>query len=151
MQTALTDEVQTEIADAAASSGCELLHAQLAGSQLRVILDREGGVTITDCEQVAKKLSAVLDMLDFGDSRYLLEVSSPGLDRQLYGPRDYGRFGGHLTRVTWSDAERGKRTDVGRLAPFAEGEDRIVLATEQGDEIEVPLTSIQEARLEVEL
>lgn len=150
MQTPLTDEVHAEIADAAASSGCELLHAELTGTQLRVILDRPEGVTIADCEQVSKKLSALLDVLDFGDSRYVLEVSSPGLDRRLYGPRDYERFSGQLARVTWSDTERGKRTDVGRLAPFSEGEEQVVLSTERG-ELQVPLSSIQEARLEVEI
>ena len=55
-------------------------------------------------------------MLDFGTGRYVLEVSSPGLDRQLYKPRDYERFAGRLARVTYEDPETGKkRTDVARL------------------------------------
>ena len=111
MQDRLSSEVREEIQAAAASSGCELVHVELRGGQLQVILDRPEGVTISDCEQVAKKLSAVLDVLDFGSSAYTLEVSSPGLDRKLYGPRDYKRFSGHLARFTWSDPERGKRTD----------------------------------------
>jgi ribosome maturation factor RimP len=151
MQELLNDEVREEISAAAASSGCELVHAELTGNQLRVVLDRTEGVTIADCEQVSRQLSAVLDMLDFGDSKYVLEVGSPGLDRKLYGPGDYHRFSGRLARVTWSDAERGKRTDIGRLAPFEEGQLEIVLSTDSGDELEVPLASIQEARLEIEI
>ena len=93
---------------------------------------------------------AILDVLDFGDSRYLLEVSSPGLDRKLYGPRDYLRFAGQLARVTWNDPDRGKRTDVGRLQPFEEGETTIRLVTSGEDRLEVPLDSVLEARLEIE-
>lgn len=59
------------------------------------------GVSLADCELVAKQASALLDVLDFGNGHYLLEVSSPGLDRQLYGPADYRRFLGRLARITY--------------------------------------------------
>jgi ribosome maturation factor RimP len=150
-QTGLSQEVYEEIEAAAASSGCELLEAALHGTQLQLILDQEGGVTLTACEQVSRKVSAVLDSLDFGSQRYVLEVGSPGLDRKLYGPDDYQRFSGRMARVTWSDNEHGKRTDIGRLEAFEADQQELVLAAEQGEPLHIPLGAVQEARLEIEL
>ena len=84
------------------------------------------GVSLGDCEHVAKQASALLDVLDFGNGRYLLEVSSPGLDRQLYRPGDYRRFLGRLARVTYElpappapGGEGGPGAASGAAAPFA--------------------------------
>jgi len=87
-------ELVAEIESIARASDCELVQAELKGNVLRVILDKEEGISLGDCEQISKHVSAYLDVVDFGRSRYVLEVSSPGLDRQLYGPRDYARFVG---------------------------------------------------------
>jgi ribosome maturation factor RimP len=134
---------------------------------LRIFVDRpEGGVTIADCELVSRQVSALLDVLDFGQSRYVLEVSSPGLDRQLYKPRDYDRFAGSLVRVTFQDPETGKKkTVVARLqglrrAEGAPDEDAQVLLAEEappkakdkaGETLAVPLKNVTLARLEIEL
>ena len=76
----LLDEMQ----GIASSASCELLHAELKGGALRLVLDRaEGGVTIDDCSNVSREVSALLDAWEFGRARYTLEVSSPGLDRRL--------------------------------------------------------------------
>src|SRR5437764_15262563 len=109
-------EIIPELEAVAAASGCELLAAELKGGVMRLILDRpEGGVTLADCEHVSRQASALLDVLDFGAGRYVLEVSSPGLDRQLYRPQDYDRFAGRLARVTYTDPETGKKkTEVAR-------------------------------------
>jgi ribosome maturation factor RimP len=108
--TALAPEIEAELAESAAAAGCELIHAEWKGGLLRLVLDRpdaadspDTGVSLADCERVAKQASALLDVLDFGQGRYLLEVSSPGLDRQLYRPSDYRRFLGRLVRVTWEE------------------------------------------------
>jgi ribosome maturation factor RimP len=134
----LSAEIEAELAEIAAAAGCELLHGEWKGGVLRLILDRPapaaetaaatgdathaGGVSLGDCELVAKQASALLDVLDFGSGRYLLEVSSPGLDRQLYRPSDYRRFLGRLVRVTHETAappgpagRPARRTLVARL------------------------------------
>jgi ribosome maturation factor RimP len=81
-----------------------------------LFVDKPEGVTLADCQLVSKQVSALLDVLDFGNSRYVLEVSSPGLDRQLYRLQDYERFAGRLARVTYEDPETGKKkTEVARL------------------------------------
>lgn len=147
----LTHDLRMELVAAAASSGCELLQAELRGTHLQVILDREGGVTLADCEQVSRKMSAVLDTMDFGTQGYVLEVSSPGLDRRLYGPTDFRRFTGQLARVTWSDSQGAQRTDVGRLETFEEEHEELVLRAEKGASLRIPLDAIREARLEIEI
>jgi ribosome maturation factor RimP len=134
------------------------------------------GVSLANCEQVAKQSSALLDVLDFGRGRYLLEVSSPGLDRQLYRLSDYERFLGRLARVTYETTGPGggpaRRTVVARLAELrrpaigtetppavsAAGPRALTAAGEvtliddkTGQRLTLKLESIRLARLEVEL
>jgi len=154
-------ELTPEIEQVAQAAGCELVHAELKGGVLRLFIDKPEGVTLGDCEHVSKQVSALLDVLDFGSGRYVLEVSSPGLDRQLYKPADYDRFAGRLARVTFDDPETGrKKTVVARLlglrrsAPGApaEGDAEVQLADERtGEPWELPLKNVKLARLEVEL
>ncbi len=104
----------------AASSGLELVEIEFLGSgkarMLRIFIDKTGGVTHQDCENVSKEVSTILDMEDVvpGDS-YLLEVSSPGLDRKLTKPADYERFKGSLIKVTTYEPVEGNRNFRGRL------------------------------------
>jgi ribosome maturation factor RimP len=155
-------ELTPELEQIAAASGCELAHAELKGGVLRVFLDKpegQGGVTLEDCSHVSRQVSALLDVLDFGTGRYVLEVSSPGLDRQLYKPRDYERFAGRLARVTMDDPETGKKKTVTarlqglRDAEGASGENAAVVLSDDrtGERWEVPLKNVKTARLEIEL
>jgi len=159
-------ELQPEIERIAEASGCELWHAEVKGGVLRLVLDKPEGVTLSDCEYVSKLVSAYLDVVDFGKSRYVLEVSSPGLDRQLHRLRDYERFLGSKARVTLEDPGTGaRRTVTGRLAAVerppgeaGEGEAvpdaaaRVVVVEEpKGERLEVAFRDIKQARLEIEL
>lgn len=157
---AITPELEHELQAIAEASGCELVHAQFQGSLLRLFIDRPdspGGVDLADCETVSRQVSALLDVVDFGPARYTLEVSSPGLDRRLYRPRDYQRFLGSLARVTHRDPATGKkRTDVGRLGAYrdrgAAGGPEITLELAGRDEtLVLPLGAVETARLEIEL
>jgi ribosome maturation factor RimP len=165
-QTAIDAELEAELAAVAASSGCELAHVEFRGGTLRVFLDRpDGGVTLDDCSRVAREVSALLDVHDFGKRRYLLEVSSQGLDRELYGPRDYQRFRGRLIRASF-EREGHKQTVVGRLEEFrrldesasgkptngnADAGEISLISRDTGERFEIPLRDIRVARLEVEL
>lgn len=151
-------EITPELEAVAQGAGCELVHAELKGGVLRLFVDKPEGVTLADCQLVSKQVSALLDVLDFGTGRYVLEVSSPGLDRQLYRPQDYERFAGRLARVTYEDPETGKkRTDVARLKGLrrteAAGENALVLLEDgrTGEVRELPLNNVKLARLEIEL
>jgi ribosome maturation factor RimP len=158
-------EIIPELESVAAASGCELLAAELKGGIMRLILDKPEGVTLADCQYVSKQASALLDVLDFGTSRYVLEVSSPGLDRQLYRPQDYDRFAGRLARVTMEDPETGKKkTVVARLeglrrpegtpegtAEEATGAEVVLVDDKSGERQAIPLKNVKLAKLEIEL
>lgn len=155
-------EIIPELESVAAASGCELLAAELKGGIMRLILDKPEGVTLADCQYVSKQASALLDVLDFGTSRYVLEVSSPGLDRQLYRPQDYDRFAGRLARVTMEDPDTGKKkTVVARLeglrrpdgagAEVAADAEVVLLDDKSGERQAIPLKNVKLARLEIEL
>ncbi len=146
--------MEEEITAIAESIGCELVHAEFVSNKLRVFIERpEGGVTLDDCQSVSREISAFLDVEDYGNGRYLLEVSSPGLDRKLYRPRDYERFCGNLVRVTYIGEPEGKQTIIGRLTGFEpEGGGQIRVAVEDtGEELQISLPDVQVARLEIEL
>jgi len=150
----LSETIEGELRRAAAGEGCELLEIEFHGGLLRFIIDHPDGVTLEHCERLSKQASAILDLEDFGPGSYVLEVSSPGLDRKLYGPRDFNRFTGRLVRVTFRAPETGrKRTVVGTLDAFSEaGGGRLtVSARENGETLELPLASVVLARLEVDL
>ncbi len=155
-QTAIDAKLEAEFAAVAASSGCELVHVDFRQGRLQVFLDRPQGVTLDDCQTVSKQLSALLDVTEFGNTPYLLEVSSPGLDRQLHGARDYQRFCGQSVRVTFfSDEPRVKKTIVGKLARFDPGAGGAgqIIVTERGTDLsfDIPLHDIKKARLEPDL
>ncbi len=109
--------LEAELESVASDAGCELAAAMFSGNVLKVVLDHEDGVTLEHCEAVSRELSAILDAEDFGRDRYVLEVTSPGLDRELYKPRDYERFVGSPVKVTfWNDSR--KATKTGTLDSF---------------------------------
>jgi ribosome maturation factor RimP len=124
---------------------------------LRVYIDRlpgpenpEGlGVTHKDCERVSEQLSVILDVEDLipGPS-YVLEVSSPGLDRKLIKPADYQRFVGRLAKVWVSDPIENQNYFEGRLAGYADG---MVKLNVRDRELAVPFSGIKKANLVVEL
>ncbi|HXQ25156.1 MAG TPA: ribosome maturation factor RimP [Candidatus Acidoferrales bacterium] len=124
---------------------------------LRVYIDRlpdpanagASGVTHKDCERVSDQLSAILDVEDLVPGpAYVLEVSSPGLDRKLIKPADYERFAGRLAKI-WVEEPVGKQTYLeGRLAGYADG---VVKLTVRDREVAVPYAGIRKANLVVEL
>jgi len=153
--TAIDPQLEAELAAVAAGSGCELVHVDFRQGKLRVFLDRPQGVTLDDCQTVSKQLSALLDVSEFGKSRYLLEVSSPGLDRELFGPRDFERFCGQLVCVSFFSGEpRSLTTIIGRLEACRSetgGAGISVSERHSGTRYEIPLHDIKKARLEPEI
>jgi ribosome maturation factor RimP len=150
----LSPTIESELRRIAEGERCELLEVEYKGGVLRFILDHPDGVTLEHCESFSKQASALLDVEDVGLRSYILEVSSPGLDRKLYGARDYHRFSGRLARVTFRVPETGKRrTVVGTLEGFSDDSGgRVVLRDrENGERLDLPLAAIAQARLEIEL
>jgi ribosome maturation factor RimP len=83
---------------------------------LRVYIDREPGVTLADCERVGQQLGALLDVEDPLPGSYVLEVSSPGLDRRLRTLAHFQRFCGEQVKVELKQPRDGRRRLTGRLA-----------------------------------
>jgi ribosome maturation factor RimP len=149
----LSQTIEGELRRIAEGEGCELLEIEFHGSLLRFTIDHPDGVTLEHCESFSKQASTVLDLEDFGSRSYVLEVSSPGLDRKLYGPRDYERFKGRLVRMTFRLPETGRRrTVVGALEGFSERAGVVTVRDrENGEQLEVPLRTVTVARLEIDL
>jgi ribosome maturation factor RimP len=124
---------------------------------LRVYIDRlpgpqnlEGlGVTHKDCERVSEQLSVILDVEDLVPGpAYVLEISSPGLDRKLIKPADYERFAGRLAKIWLNEPIEKQAYLEGRLAGYADG---VVKVTVRDRELDVPYAGIRKANLVVEL
>ena len=153
---ALTERVETEIGKIVSSEGLELVHIdyhrQGRGYLLRVDIDKDGGVTLEDCELVSQQISALLDVEDAVPSEYELQVSSPGLDRKFYRDSDYQKFLGRLVRVKTSKPIRGLHVIVGKLKEY-DGRDIVVSdpAVKKDPDYRIPLADIKETRLEVEI
>ena len=154
--TALPGRVEEEIEKIVSSEGLELVHIdyrkQGRGWLLRIDIDKEGGVTLTDCELVSHQVSAFLDVEDVVPAEYELQVSSPGLDRKFYKESDYRKFIGRKVRVLTTKAIRGLHVIVGRLEEF-DGKQIVVTdpQVKKDPRYVVPLADIKETRLEVEI
>lgn len=132
--------------------GCSVEEVKLTGSGrryvLRVILDKEGGVSLRDCELVSRDVGAMLDVENIIPGPYNLEVSSPGLDRPLKKAADYKKYAGRLVRVvTNKDIDR-QRFFVGRLV---EASDEDFLINIEGKTMRIPYEAVSKANLEVEV
>jgi ribosome maturation factor RimP len=114
--------------------GLELLGVEFApsagNSMLRLYIDVEGrAVGIEDCESVSREVSALLDVNDPIASEYTLEVSSPGIDRPLFGAAQFARFLGEQAKLSLRVPMEGRRRLQGRIARV-EG-DRVTIAEEK--------------------
>ena len=114
------------------------------GMTLRVYIDKEGGVLLDDCAVVSNQLSAVLDVEEPIQSQYVLEVSSPGVDRPLFRAADFARFAGQEIRLRSYRAIMGRRNFRGLIKGTEEG---LVLVEVDGEIYEIPLSAIEQARL----
>jgi ribosome maturation factor RimP len=129
----------------------EVVDVETAGSSrgliVRVYVDRAEGVSVEDCVRVSRALGDQLDADDVIPGRYVLEVSSPGIDRPLRRPGDFDRFAGEEAQVTTYEKIDGKHRHRGRLAGFDAGENAVLLEEEGGVRVSIPLSGIRKANL----
>jgi ribosome maturation factor RimP len=116
------------------------------GWVLRVIIYKEGGTSVDDCTKVSRELSRLLDVEDLIPQKYVLEVSSPGLDRPLQSERDFLRNRGEKVRLTVETAGTVE-TFTGIIDNVRDG--MLVLKSDDGM-LSYPLIAIKKARLEIE-
>jgi ribosome maturation factor RimP len=137
----------------AAERGLELVHVEMAGGALapivRLFIDKPGGVTHTDCSEVSTHVGTVLDVEDFISAAYTLEVSSPGLERGLYGRADFERFAGRAAKVRTRGAVGGQRNFRGRIISV-EGDD-VLFDDKTTGRVRLPLSEVAKANLEIDV
>lgn len=145
------DELSTLIDPVVRSFGCELWGVEYrsakAGAFLRVFIDKEAGVSIEDCGNVSRQLSAVFDVEDPITSAYQLEVSSTGIDKPLMTLEHYQRYVGHVVKVSLQRPIESRRKLQGQIVSV--GENTVVIE-DQGTEYTLPYEAIGRGRLVIE-
>ena len=149
----LGEKLMTEIGQIAEENGCRLLAVETAGSGrhlvLRLVLDKDSGVTLEDCEKVSRDASPLLDAEAEIGHRYYLEVSSPGLDRKLYSPEDAARFVGRRVKVRTALPVEGSRNFRGTLESV-DGDRLRIVDEDSRKSYNLSFGEVQVARLEPE-
>lgn len=115
---------------------------------LRIFIDHENGIRIDDCERVSKKISASLDEIDLIPGPYILEVSSPGLDRLLKKKEDFERFQGHWIKLIFADLHQKTRSLDGKILSC--DDNILILENKKEEKYNIPLASIIKAKLSLE-
>jgi ribosome maturation factor RimP len=136
----------------AAQMGLEVVLVEIKGggrSIVRIFIDQQGGISLSDCERFSKRFSVALDVEDAVPFSYVLEVSSPGLDRRLVKAEDFVRFSGKVAKVRTRLAYDGQRNFQGKILGVTEGRLGFELAT--GSKIDIPLADIEKANLVIEI
>lgn len=153
------DGLERELEAQIEGLGYELVELERVGSKarpiLRIRIDREGtspgaGVTVDECAKVSRALEAYLDNASGISERYLLEVSSPGIERPLRRKREFERFVGWpvTLKLHRQYENRGKRLEGELLSVTGEGADEMIgLRLEDGTEANVPRAEIARANL----
>ena len=130
----------------------DLVDIELTGKRsqqiIRVYIEKSGGILLSDCVAVSRKLGECLDEKGVIDNSYRLEVSSPGIDRPLRKIQDYERYVGHRVRIRLKGRFKGKRRIAGKLV---EVEDNIVrIISQNGEKVSFSLVDIAKANLDVD-
>jgi ribosome maturation factor RimP len=155
----VAEQIRAVAARVAQTYGLDVFDVQFrregGGMVLRIQLDRPGpastaedSVSVEDCAKVSRDLSAVLDVEDIVPTAYILEVSSPGLDRPLRADDDYRRFAGRRAKIVMREAVDGQTYFKGRLGGV--DDHAVIIEGDDGRRHLVPLGIITRANLEVE-
>jgi ribosome maturation factor RimP len=140
-------------AQTAAAIGMEVVLVEIKGggnrSILRVLIDQPGGVSLDDCERFSKRFSVLLDVEDRIPFSYVLEVSSPGLDRPLIKEMDFQRFAGKNAKIRTRLPLEGQRKFKGKI--IGTGQGRVIIELDQGQKVDISIAEIEKANLVAEL
>ena len=130
----LTDRVSALVRPVVEEEGCSLWDVEYvreAGTwYLRVFIDRDGGIGIDDCERISRRLDPILDEEDPIPDSYVFEVGSAGAERELKRPSDFEQFLGHEVELRLYRPMDGKKSFVGTLAGYDDGNVTITVGEE---------------------
>jgi ribosome maturation factor RimP len=117
------------------------------GWVLRLTLDKEGGITLDDCTRISQEVGRNLDVEDFIQAPYALEVSSPGLTRRLKTEKDFMKYLDSLIKVKTVDPLENRRQFKGRLLKVSENHIEMEV---DGEIFQISLSNVAKAHLEVD-
>jgi ribosome maturation factor RimP len=147
-QTQIYKQVEEISESLVVSEGMELVDLEYRREgprwMLRLFIDKEGGVTVDDCARISRELGDLLDVKDLIPQAYVLEVSSPGLNRRIRKKKDFSRFAGQKVQLLLVSPRDGRRKIVGDLVGV-EGEEVVVIGSE--GRFSVALENIAKANL----
>jgi ribosome maturation factor RimP len=149
----IEDRIDKIAAEAAKENGVEFVHSEIAGNKrnmtVRIYIDKPAGVTVEDCARVSQSIEAVIDIEDFIPSAYVLEVSSPGLERPLFSIQDFEKFIGKKAKVKTVEAISGQANFNGRIAAVEGSE--IVFEDKTNGTVRIDFEQVSKANLKVDL
>jgi len=153
MKHLIEERVREAASRVAEKNNLELVRAEVSGSgkklTVRIFIDKDGGIMHEDCSTVSRDLEEVLDAEDFIPAAYTLEVSSPGLERELYSLKDFERFSGSLAKVKLNQPIDGQKVFRGRLVNIENEE--IVFDDKTRGTVRFPFSAVTKANLEIDL
>ncbi len=123
--------------------GCEYIPAG-KHSTLRLFIESEAGVTVDDCGRVSRQISALMDVEDPIASAYMLEVSSPGMDRLLFTPEQFKAYEGEIVQVRTSSPVMGRKRFKGEMLQVS---DQDIVVEVDGEAYELAYELIDKANL----
>ena len=149
----IENDVRTAASEAAKARGLELVHVEFAGvghqAAVRIFIDKEGGVDHNDCSLISQDVERFLDERDPIRGRYVLEVSSPGIERGLYSAADFEKFSGQAAKVKTETAIGGQRNFRGTIISVEGGE--IVFDDRTSGIVRIPWEFVAKANLEFDI
>ena len=146
----IEDLVSQEVEKIIAPTKLELVNVEYVRERnwyLRVFIDKEGGVDLEDCQSVSEKLSKILDEKDPISDNYLLEVSSPGLDRVLRKEKDFIRYAGRTVDIHFFKPHDGTKLMV---AEIVKKEGTLLTVQKDGKEEQLDMSEISQIRLHID-
>lgn len=120
---------------------------------IRVDIDKDGGITLDECAVFSRRLGALMDVEDPVQGSYILEVSSPGLDRPLKRPEDFEKNRGRLVRIVTKEMIENQSFFTGRISGVSGETLKLAISGKKGllREIDIPFSIVSRANLEVEI
>ena len=141
-----TEELITPILDRMNFELVDVEYVKEGGTwYLRAYIDKEGGITVNDCEAVAREMNEILDREDFVEDSYVFEVSSPGLGRPLKKEKDFARSMGREVEIRTYRAINREKEFYGILSAY--DENTVTIKTEDGTEMTFEKSDIALIRL----
>ena len=152
MEKEIVDRVRTIAKPILSDEGLELVDIEYRresrGWVLRLTMDKTGGVTLDDCTRVNQEVGRNLDVEDFISTPYVLEVSSPGLNRSLKRIEDFMKYRNQIVRVKTFNPIENRRHFKGKLLDVSENWIKIGM---EGRVFQIPLSNVSKANLEMDL